>query len=416
MALTDVRVRQAKTRGASYKLSDERGLFLLVHPNGSKYWRLKYRVHGRNRKGEWGLIERTLALGVYPDISLAQARQARDKAKEQIKEGEDPVQAKRVAKRAAAIKAENSFEAIAREWHAKQAPLWTDDHAERVLHSLKTDVFPEIGSRPIAEITAPDILAVRRKVEAREALETAGRLRQRCQAVFRYAVQTGRAQTNPVVDLAGALKTRKVAHRPALTRQELPTFLQKLSTYEGHATTKLALRLMVLTFVHTGELRAARWNEFDEKRAEWRIPAARMKMRREHLVPLSTQALRVLKELRPITGHHDLLFPAQTGEGRPMSENTMLYAMYRMGYHGRATIHGIRATASTILNEMGWRPDVIERQLAHAEANQVRAAYHRSEYLEDRKKLMQEWADYVDATLIESVRPPATSTKIHRRD
>jgi integrase len=391
MALSDTAIRKAKAREKSYKLYDENNLFLLVHPKaddkGGKYWRLKYRYAGK---------ERVLALGVYPEVTLAEARDKRDAARRLLRDGIDPSQKKRQDRRQARVDAENSFEVVAREWHAKQRPSWTKDHAERVLVSIEKDVFPRLGSRPIVQITAPEILDVLRVVEKRQALDVAGRVRQRVNAVFRYAIHSGILTHNPAADLAGALKTRKVAHRPALTRAELPEFFGKLSAYDGHELTRLALRLMVLTFVRSGELRGARWTELDTTRAEWRIPAERMKMRELHIVPLSRQALEVIDQLRPLSGHLDVVFPSQNDGDNVMSENTLLYAMYRMGYHKRATVHGWRATASTILNEMGFKPDVIERQLAHAERNKVRAAYHRSQYLEERRAMMQAWADLLD--------------------
>jgi integrase len=261
----------------------------------------------------------------------------------------------------------------------------------------QSEVFPRLDIKPIQEITLPEILDVVRCIEKRGALEVASRVLQRVNAVFRYAIQTGRATYNPAADLAGSIKTRKVTHRAALSRAELPEFLTKLNAYDGHPITKLALKLMVLIFVRSSELRGARWEEFDFERAEWRISAERMKMGTEYIVPLSRQAIAVIEELRPITGRYDLLFPNRDNLSKPMSENTLLYAMYRMGYHSRATVHGFRATASTILHEMGFWPDVIERQLAHAERNSVTAAYHRSEYLEERRRMMQVWADYLDS-------------------
>jgi integrase len=237
------------------------------------------------------------------------------------------------------------------------------------------------------------------RIEKRNALDVASRILQRVSSVYRYAIQTGRATYNPAADLAGSLKTRKVTHRAALSRAELPQFLTKLSAYDGRPETRLALQLIVLTFVRSHELRGARWEEFDFDRAEWRMPASRMKMSAEHIVPLSHQSIAILDELKALTGRYDLVFPNQNNLTRPMSENTLLYALYRMGYHQRATVHGFRATASTILHEMGFRADVIERQLAHAERNKVRAAYHRSEYLEDRRKMMQVWADYLDGVM-----------------
>lgn len=388
MALTDVEIRNAKAAKQPYKLADGGGLYVLVNPGGSKYWRLKYRFAGK---------EKLLALGVYPLVRAAQAREARDEAKRLLNDGRDPATVRKEEKRTAQVSAANTFEALAREWVEQQRNRWTPNHAERVLNSLVTDVFPEIGFRPIAELTAPELLAVLRKIESRDALETASRVYQRCGAVFRYAVITGRCERSPAADLRGALKAPKRMNRAALSAADLPEYLAKLEAYDGHLQTKLGLKLLALTFVRTGELRGAEWAEIDFEHAEWRIPAERMKMRAAHIVPLSRQALAVLEQLKPLTGGGRLLFPNQSKPDACMSENTMLYALYRMGYHSRATGHGFRATASTILNEHGWKPDVIERQLAHAERNKVRAAYHRSEYLPERRNMMQAWADHLDA-------------------
>ncbi len=386
--LTDRAVKQAKVQEKAYKLPDEKGLFLLVHPNGSKYWRLKYRIFGK---------EKLFAIGVYPQVGVSDAREKRDLARKLIADGIDPVSNKRQAKLLAQLKSANSFESVAREWHSKRRETWSADHARRILQSLETDVFPHIGDRPIVELTAPEVLAVLRRIESRDALDHLGRVRQRVAQVFKYAIQSGKAVHNPAAEMTGACKTRKQEHRPALSRQDLPEFLAKLAEYDGNAQTRLALKLLILTFVRTTELRGARWEEFDFERAEWRIPAERMKMKEAHLVPLSTQALEVLEELKPITGSGVLVFPSQSGDDKTMSENTMLYAMYRMGYHSRATVHGFRATASTVLNEMGYRPDAIERQLAHAERNKVRSAYNRSEYLAERRDMMRGWGDFIAA-------------------
>jgi integrase len=388
MALTDIKARTAKPRAKAYKLADSHGLYLLVSPTGAKWWRLKYRLKGK---------EKALALGVYPEVTLAEARDKQAKARKLIAHGTDPMEAKREQKRQAKAQSENSFENIAREWHVNQQGRWTEHHASRVLGSLQREVFPLIGDKPIVQISAPAILEAARRVEKRNALDVASRVLQRINAVYRYAASTGRTTYNPAADLVGSLKTRKVTHRAALKRADLPGFLDRLNAYDGQPLTRLALKLIVLTFLRTRELRGARWEEFDFDRAEWRIPAERMKMTNDHVVPLSRQALAVLEELQPLTGSYALVFPNQNDLSRPMSENTLLYAMYRMGYHQRATVHGFRATASTILNEMGYRPDVIERQLAHAERNKVRAAYHRSEYLDDRRKMMQAWGDYLDS-------------------
>lgn len=388
MPLTDIAVRQAKPTDKPYKLADGQGMFLLVNPNGSRYWRLKYRYGGK---------EKVLALGVYPQVSLAEAREAALNAKATLRKGDDPGQVRKQQKRSQRIAAANSFEVIAREWWNHKKGRWTASHADRIIKSLEADVFPYIGHQPISQIEPPDVLQIVRRVESRDALDVAGRILQRCSAVFRYAVQTGSAKVNPAVDLRGALKTRKVVHLPSLSRAELPELLVKLHSYEGHPLTRLALKLLILTFVRPGELRGAQWKEFDTQEGVWRIPAERMKMKTEHLVPLSRQALELLDELRPFSGQYDLLFPGERSRKKPISENTMTYALYRMGYKSRATAHGFRTTASSILNEEGFNPDAIERQLAHLERNQVRGAYmQHAEYLKDRAKMMQWWADYLD--------------------
>ena len=387
MPLTDTAVRNAKPQSKPVRLFDGGGLYLEVAPSGGKWWRLKYRYGGK---------EKRISLGVYPETSLAQARDKRAEAKQALKQGDDPSMIRQREKSQARLNAEDSFEALAREWHEQQAGRWQPNHAERVLRSFETDIFPIIGHRPITAINPPDVLALVRQVERRQALDVANRVLQRTRAVFRYAVQTGRAVHNPAAELTGVIKTRKVTHRPAMSRSDLPAFLVELERYQGQPITRLALKLLVLTFLRPGELRGARWDEFDRERSEWRVPAERMKMNDEHIVPLSRQALAVLDELQPLTGRYELLFPNQNNVTRVISENTLTYALYRMGYKSRATAHGFRATASTTLNEQGFDPDIIERQLAHVERNKVRAAYHRAEYLEDRHKMMQWWADFLD--------------------
>ena len=387
--LNDPRIRQAKPDEKPYKLFDGGGLFLLVLPGGSKLWRLKYRFGGK---------EKLLALGSYDKgISLKKAREEREKARAQLVEGIDPASVKKAEKHSEREQVENTFRSIALDWVETYGARWTKLHRDHVVASLEADAFPALGQLPLKEITPPMILEVIRAVEFRGALDVASRILQRISSVFRYSIQTGRATYNPAADMKGALKTRKVEHRAAISRAELPDFLKKLNAYAGDPITKLALKLIVLTFVRTGELRGARWEEFDLDQREWRIPAERMKMRSPHIVPLSPQALAVVEELKPLTGHFDLLFPSQRDQGKPISENTLLYALYRLGYHKRATVHGFRALASTVLNETGFRPDVIERQLAHAERNKVRAAYHRSEYLEDRRKMMDWWGACIES-------------------
>ncbi len=388
MPLTNTGIQTAKPQNKAFKLADSGGMYLLVSPTGSKYWRLKYRLHSK---------EKTLALGVYPDMSLKQAREARDVAKKLIKGGNDPVAQRREEKQQRIIDGVNTFETAAREWHEQQKGSWTVGHATDVMSSLEKEIFPEFGYKPIRDIQPLEILTSIRKVEKRGALDIASRVLQRVRAVFRYAVQTEKIKTNPATELTGVLKTRKVRHQPALKAEDLPIFLTKLDEYAGDPVTIHALKFLILTFVRPGELRFAKWQEINLDEKLWRIPAERMKMRAEHLVPLSEQAMAVLDSLKPLSGTRELLFPNRNGEGKAMSENTITYALYRMGYHSRATAHGFRATASTILNEQGWRPDIIERQLAHKERNEVRAAYHRSEYLADRKKMMQAWADYLDS-------------------
>jgi len=392
MALSDTRIRNAKPQTHPYKLSDGGGMYLLVTPKGASYWRLDYRFAGKRR---------TLALGVYPTVTLSNARVRREDARSLLDKNIDPSIAKKASKRLAKLANENTFDAIAREWLENQRNRLAPRYQALLLARLEADIFPQIGLRLITDIDAPELLETLRKVEKRGALETARRLRQICGQVFRYAVVTGRANRDPSVDLRGALSSpgRKRGHK-AMGREELPRFLAAVEAYDGDPRTRLALRLIVLTFVRTSELRAARWSEFenlDGENALWRIPAERMKMKTEHIVPLAPQAIAVLRELRSLPGSEasPFLFPSPSREGF-MSYNTMLFALYRMGYHGRATVHGFRAMASTALNEMGFRPDVIERQLAHEERNRVRAAYNRAEYLGERRAMMNRWADYLD--------------------
>jgi integrase len=393
MALTDTHVRNAKPKAQTYKLSDGGGMYLMVRPGGARYWRLDYRFAGKRR---------TLALGVYPTTTLSVARARREDARTLLAQGTDPSAAKKAKRRTALHASETTFEVIAREWLHNQRKRLAPRYCAQILARLESDVFPQIGSRPIAEIDAPELLDTIRKIEQRGVLETARRLRQSCGQVFRYAIVTGRAKHDPSADLRGALGTprRKRGHK-AMSRDELPNFLRALEAYDGDPRTRIALRLIILTFVRTGELRAARWCEFKNLQGAeplWRVPAERMKMKREHLVPLAPQVVVLLSELRGLPGSDTspFLFPSPSREGC-ISYNTMLYALYRMGYHSRATVHGFRAMASTALNEMGFPPDVIERQLAHEERNAVRAAYNRAEYLRERRAMMKHWADYVDA-------------------
>jgi integrase len=393
MPLTDTEIRRAKARQKAYKLFDEKGMYLLVSTTGARLWRLKYRVLQK---------EKVLALGQYPECTLAEARDARDAARRLLRSGADPGAVRRDERREQQTRAGNTFEILAREWHANQKAKWTEHHAATILRRIEAHLLPLLGSRAIAEIEAPELLDALRAIErnaranARGSNEIAHRMLQASGQIFRYAIATGRARRNPSVDLRGALKAKeRTRNHAALSQTELPAFIKKLKAYDGQPQTKLAMRLLLLTFVRTGELRGAEWSEFELDKAQWRIPAERMKMRSEHIVPLSTQAIEVVHELQKLNGARRHVFGNQANHEKPMSENTLLFALYRMGYHSRATAHGFRATASTILNEQGFRPDVIERQLAHVERNKVRAAYHRTEYLPERRKMMQHWADYL---------------------
>jgi integrase len=387
MPLTNTAIRNVKPKNKPFKLSDGGGLFLLVQPNGSKWWRYKYRYAGR---------EKLLAIGAYPDVSLSDAREAHYQARKTLKAGNDPSEAKKEAKRLVAIKADNNFESIAREWHEQHLHEWAPHYARDVINRLETHLFPKLRYRPIADIASTEILAVLRVIEKSGALDMAQRMMQTCAQVYRYAIITGRAKHNPVTDLRGALKTPIVKHHSYLSADQLPEYLQKLNAYDGTLQTKLALKFLLLTFVRTTELRGAEWAEVNFEKAEWRIPAERMKMKDPHIVPLASQAIKILKELQKHSGNRQHVFPSQNKPSNFMSANTMLFALYRMGYHSRTTGHGFRATASTILNEHGFVPDVIERQLAHCERNKVRAAYNHAQYLPERRKMMQWWADHID--------------------
>jgi integrase len=387
VSLSDAKARNAKPGPKPYKIADREGLFLLVTPNGGKYWRLKYFFAGK---------EKLLALGVYPAVALADARDERARARKLLAAGIDPAEAKREAKRIESQKNLNSFEAVAGEWLEKRTHEWAPITAEVAKKRLDTYAFPKLGKRPIADITPPEVLAMLRAVELKGTLETARRVMQLCGKIFMYAIATGRAERNPVPDLRGALKTPVVKHYSFLNATDLPEYLKKLDAYDGNLQTKLALRFLLLTFVRTNELRGAQWKEIDWDKAEWRIPPERMKMKELHIVPLSRQAIAVLRELEQHSGNREYIFPNKHNPSTFMSENTMLFALYRMGYRSRTTGHGFRSTASTILNEHDFRADVIERQLAHSERNSVRAAYNHAQYLPERRKMMQWWADYLD--------------------
>jgi len=396
MPLTDVAIRSAKPQAKVFKLFDSGGLHLLITPTGGKWWRWKYRFGGK---------EKGLSFGIYPDVTLKMAREKRDNARQQLGAGIDPGEARKAVKVAQA--GTKSFEAIAREWHAKFSPGWVANHGDRILRRQERDIFPWIGKRPFAEIKASELLTVLRRIESRGALETAHRAMQNCGQVFRYAVATGRAERDPTDDLRGALPPPKEKdHASIIDPKRIAELLRAIDPYQGYFATKCALRLAPLVFVRPGELRKAQWPEIDLDKGEWRIPAERMKMREPHIVPLSRQAVDILRELEPLTNRPipsrpnapRYVFPSARTRERPMSENAILAALRRMGYtKEEMTGHGFRSMASTLLHEQGWNHQVIERQLAHAERNAVSAAYNFAEHLPERRKMMQAWADYLDA-------------------
>lgn len=343
---------------------------------------------------------KTLALGVYPHISLKEAREKRDEAKKQLREGLDPSFEKKKTKIALKVSHSSDFESIVHEWFDMRREGFSKNYEKQIESLMRRDVFPFIGKRPIKDITAQELLIVLRQIESRGALDMAHRARQCCGQIFRYAIASGKAERDPTQDLKGALKTRKVINHKYLTEAELPVFFEKLSRYEGEELTALALRFIILTFVRTTELRDMPWEgELDREQKLWRIPKERMKNGMPHIVPLSRQAMNTLEDIHRITGKWDYIFPNSVNPHKCMSENTMLFAMYRMGYHSRATVHGFRATASTILYEHGFTSKVVERQLAHVERNKVKAAYNHAEYLKERRAMMQWWADHLETMM-----------------
>ena len=361
-----------------------------MQPNGAKYWRLAYRYVGK---------QKTLALGVYPDVSLKDARQRRDDARKLLADDIDPGENRKAIKAAKSDRAANSFEVVAREWFSKKSPGWAASNSNKIIQRLENDAFPWLGSRPIAEITPPELLKILRRIEERGAVESAHRVRNYCGAIFRYAIQTGRAERDVSADLRGALPTPVTQHRAAITEPKaIAELLRAMDSYQGYFVTKCALRLAPLFFVRPGELRKAEWIEIDLDKAEWNIPAERMKMREPHLVPLSTQAVEILRELHALTGEGKYVFPGARTNGRPMSDNAILAALRRMGFaKDEMSGHGFRAMARTILDEvLQVRPDFIEHQLAHAVRDPNGRAYNRTAHLAERRKMMQQWADYLD--------------------
>ncbi len=388
--LSDTKCRSATSDGKPIrKLADGRGMFLWVYADGRKSWRFRYQIGGK---------EKSLSLGSYPDVGLKAARAKREAARTLLDAGRDPSAERQADKRRQTLAFENSFQNVAEEWAKKRANTWVASHALDVKRRLEKNIYPALGLRPIAEIDAPELLAVVRKIESRGAHDLSHRVLSVCGQVFRYGVATGRCKSDPSKDLRGALTPHKKTKQAAVRPEELPALLRAIAGYDeiGDKQTRLALQLLAKTFVRTNELIGAEWAEFDLEGAMWTIPASRMKMKQEHLVPLSRQAIALFKEMKEIGGGSRFVFPGRNRD-KPVSNNTMLFALYRLGYKGKMTGHGFRAVASTILNETGFRSDVIERQLAHGERDDVRAAYNRAEYLPERKKMMQQWSDYIDS-------------------
>ncbi|WPN49845.1 tyrosine-type recombinase/integrase [Pseudomonas sp. P8_241] len=388
MPLTDSTIKAAKSKEKSYKLSDGHGLYLEIMPNGSKLWRLKYR-HSEK--------EKRLALGAYPTIPLQKARQRREEARQLLADGIDPSSERQAAKQAQ--KADKlTFEVLAREWYSYNAPRWAESTAYKAKLYLENDLLPSIGARPITSITRPDLVELVRKVEARGTLNAAGKIRQWLHQIFRYGLVRGVVESNPATDLnVVAAPAKAVRHHPHVTFAELPVLLSKLEIAKIHTFTRCAIRLLLLTAVRPGELRAARWDEFDLDCDTWTIPKERMKARRSHAVPLPSQAVAILRHLHEISGSFSLLFPGQQNPDRPMSENTINKALRLMGYEGRQTGHGFRHLLSTELNGRGYNSDWIERQLAHGDADEIRDTYNHATYLPQREDMMQAWADSIDA-------------------
>lgn len=393
MKLSNTTCQSAKPKEKAYKLTDGQGLFLYVMPSGAKYWRLKYRFAGK---------EKQLAFGVYPEVSLKEARDKRAAARELLRDDADPSMEKKKKRVLAHINSENTFQSLAKSWHE----VWSHDkdpkHAKTTWTRLENEVFPFIGGLPVSDITPPMLLEVVRKAEQRKAFDVARRLKQTCGQIFRYGVATGHAERDPTADLKDALRPYKMEHFQALDIKEVPEFLRTLDKNEAdlHIQTRLAVRFMLLTFVRTSELIKATWEEFDLKEGLWLIPAHKMKMKRDHIVPLSSQAMAILSELRLRNGHREWVFANLARPKDHMSNATIIGAIRRMGYKDRMTGHGFRALAMTTIKEkLKYRHEVIDRQLAHAQPNRIVAAYDRAEFLDDRKVMMQEYADYIDAIM-----------------
>ncbi|EDQ8687799.1 tyrosine-type recombinase/integrase, partial [Salmonella enterica] len=386
MKLTARQISTAKPTEKPYKLSDGGGLYLLVNPNGSRYWRMKYRYAGK---------EKLLSIGVYPDVTLAEARDKRTQAKRILAAGDDPSEVKQAEREAKNLAVNNSFELLALEWHEHKKPNWSSGYADDIMEYLRKDIFPYIGKKAITDIKPITMLSVLKKMEERGVLDKLKKTRQACRQIFTYAIITGRAEFNPVTDLAGALKTPKQQHFPHLMPTQIGPFIHAVNTYSGSKVTRIATLLLMYTSVRTIELRASEWTEFDLDNDLWQIPKERMKMRRPHLVPLSRQVKSHLLELKKITGWGKYVFPGRNDAHKPMSEASINQVIKRIGFAGKVTGHGFRHTMSTILHEKGFNSAWIEAQLAHADRNTIRGTYNHAQYLDGRREMLQWYADYL---------------------
>ncbi|EMH1504900.1 integrase [Proteus mirabilis] len=392
MTLTARQVETAKPKEKSYKLFDGGGLYLEVTAKGSRYWRMKYRFGGK---------EKRLAFGVFPTVTLAEAREMRNQTKKVLAAGGDPGEVKKEEKAIQKLSTGNTFEAIAREWHTSKADRWSLRYRDEIIDTFEKDIFPYIGKRPIAEIKPLELLETLRKMEKRGALEKMRKVRQRCGEVYRYAIITGRAEYNPAPDLATALTPPKKQHFPFLTAEELPYFLKDLAGYTGSVITKTATKIILLTAVRTQELRFARWQDIDLEKGIWEIPAEVMKMKRPHVVPLSKQVIELFNSLKPLSGHYELVFIGRNDHRKPISKESVNQVIELLGYKGRLTGHGFRHTMSTILHEKGYNSAWIETQLAHIDKNAIRGTYNHAQYMDGRREMMQWYADYMDELISE---------------
>lgn len=385
MKLINASIIGAQPKDRPYKIFDGGGMYLHIMPNGSKYWRIKYRHAGR---------EKTFSIGVYPEISLKLARNTLGQIRQQLVQNIDPNTAKKQIKKKMIEKLDNLFASVSLEWYEKNFHTWEEKHRKLILRRLEKHFFPQLGTKPIQDINAPELLKTLRIIEERS-IGAAHRMLQVCSQVFRYAIATGKAEIDITLSLKGALQKELQSNYASLAEKQLPNFLTNLDNLHCKQT-KLAMKLLILTFVRSTELRGAKWEEIDWQKAEWRIPAERMKMKSVHIIPLSVQAINILREQQLTSGNRQYIFPSTKNPDTFLSENILLHAIYDMGYKGKTTVHGFRATASTILNENGFSADVIERQLAHTERNKVRASYNHAQYFPERRKMLQWWGDFID--------------------